>query len=121
MDSGSPALPSLPIRAGHTFTNVTGQGNSRLHLGDNHYKIGMRVVVGRIKMIPSDIDLPDVHSTEQPEFTGHYSSTALRKVASYVPRPALHAQVKERLHETLEEPGPSCKILVVCGLGGAGK
>lgn len=121
MDSGSPALPSLPIRAGHTFTNVTGQGNSRLHLGDNHYKIGMRVVVGRIKMIPSDIDLPDVHSTEQPEFTGHYSSTALRKVASYVPRPALHAQVKERLHDTLEERGYSCKILVVCGLGGAGK
>ena len=121
MDSGSPALPSLPIRAGHTFTNVTGQGNSRLHLGDNHYKIGMRVVVGRIKMIPSDIDLPDVHSTEQPEFTGHYSSTALRKVASYVPRPALHTQVKERLHDTLEERGYSCKILVVCGLGGAGK
>lgn len=65
--------------------------------------------------------LPDVHTAEQPEFAGHYSSTALRKVVSYVPRPALHTQVKERLHDTLEERGYSCKILVVCGLGGAGK
>jgi tetratricopeptide (TPR) repeat protein len=120
MDS-SAALQSLPIRAGHTFTHVTGHDNSRLHLGDNHYKIGMSVVAGRLKVPSSDIELSDYHGTEQPEFTGHYSSTALRKVASYVPRPALHAQVKERLHETLEERGPSCKILVVCGLGGAGK
>ena len=81
----------------------------------------MRIVAGKLKVTSSDIDLPDVHGTEQPEFTGHYSSTALRKVASYVPRPALHAQVKERLHDTLEERGYSCKILVVCGLGGAGK
>lgn len=29
--------------------------------------------------------------------------------------------MKERLHDTLEERGRSCKILVVCGLGGAGK
>ena len=120
MDS-SAALQSLPIRAGHTFTHVTGHDNSRLHLGDNHYKIGMSVVAGRLKVPSSDIELSDYHGTEQPEFTGHYSSTALRKVASYVPRPALHAQVKERLHETLEERGPSCKILVVCGLGGAGR
>ncbi|GAB7329231.1 hypothetical protein MBLNU13_g01043t1 [Cladosporium sp. NU13] len=102
MDSGSPALPSLPIRAGHAFNHITGHDNARLHLGDNHFKI-------------------DVHGAKQREFTGHYSSTALRKVASYVPRPALHAQVKERLHDTLNERGSSCKILVVCGLGGAGK
>lgn len=100
---------------------MTGHDNARLHLGDNHYKIGMRVVAGTLDVPSSDIELPDYHGTEQPEFTGHYSSTALRKVASYVPRAALHAQVKERLHDTLEERGSSCKILVVCGLGGAGK
>jgi tetratricopeptide (TPR) repeat protein len=33
----------------------------------------------------------------------------------------LHTQIKERLHDTLEQRGRSCKILVVCGLGGAGK
>lgn len=77
MDSGSPALQSLPIRARHTFTNVTGQGNSRLHLGDNNYKIGMRIVAGKLKTTLSDKELPDVHGTERPEFTGHYSSTAL--------------------------------------------
>jgi tetratricopeptide (TPR) repeat protein len=121
MDSSAPVLPSQPVHAGHTFTHVTGYDNSRLHLGDNHYKIGMRVVAGRLDVPFSDIELPEHHGAEQPEFTGHYSSTALRKVASYVPRPALHTQVKERLHDTLEERGPSCKILVICGLGGAGK
>lgn len=120
MDS-SAALPSLPIRAGQTFTHVAGHDYSRLHLVDNHYKIGMRVVADRLNVPSSDIGLPDYHGTEQPEFKGHYSSTALRKVASYVPRSAFHAQVRERLHDTLEERGPSCKILVVCGLGGAGK
>jgi tetratricopeptide (TPR) repeat protein len=33
----------------------------------------------------------------------------------------LHTQIKDRLHDTLEKRGRSCKILVVCGLGGAGK
>jgi hypothetical protein len=62
-----------------------------------------------------------VQSTDQHEFAGHYSSTALRSVKSFVPRPELHTQIKERLHDTLQERGRSCKILVVCGLGGAGK
>jgi tetratricopeptide (TPR) repeat protein len=62
-----------------------------------------------------------VQGTDQHEFTGHYSSTALRSVKSFVPRLELHAQIKERLHDTLENRGRSCKILVVCGLGGAGK
>jgi len=50
MDSGPPVFSGLPINAGHAFTNVTGQGSSRLHLGDNHYKIGMRVVMGKLKV-----------------------------------------------------------------------
>lgn len=55
------------------------------------------------------------------DFTGHYSSAALRPVAGYVARSHLQAQMKERLHDTLERRGRSSKILVVCGLGGAGK
>jgi cellobiose-specific phosphotransferase system component IIB len=62
-----------------------------------------------------------VQSTDQHEFAGHYSNTALRSVKSFVPRPELHTQIKERLHDTLQGRGRSCKILVVCGLGGAGK
>jgi tetratricopeptide (TPR) repeat protein len=42
-------------------------------------------------------------------------------VKSFVLRLELHAQIKERLHDTLQERGRFCKILVVCGLGGAGK
>jgi len=114
MDSESPAFTSLPIRAGHTFTNVTGQGSSTLHLGDNHIRVDMRVALSKLHVPSSNINFQDVRTAEQPEFTGHYSSTALRRVASYVLRPALHAQVKERLHDTLEERGYSCKILVVC-------
>ena len=117
----SDAALSLPIRAGHAYTDVTARDNARIHLGDNHYRICMRVVVSKLEVSTSNMNLPDARTTEQNEFTGHYSSTALRKVASYVTRPALHAQVKERLHDTLEERGYSCKILVVCGLGGAGK
>jgi hypothetical protein len=70
---------------------------------------------------PSNASPTDVQGTEQHEFTGHYSSTALRSVKSFIPRPGLHTQIKERLHDTLEKRGRSCKILVVCGLGGAGK
>ena len=63
----------------------------------------------------------DPHATGHVDFTGHYSSAALRPVASYVPRPELQAQMRERLHDTVRQRGRSSKILVVCGLGGAGK
>lgn len=69
----------------------------------------------------SNVNISDVQGADQHEFTEYYRSTALRPVASYVPRLALHTQMKERLHDTLEKRGRSCKILVVCGLGGAGK
>lgn len=55
------------------------------------------------------------------DFTGHYSSTALHPVASYVARPDLQDQMKQRQHDTIEQRDRSSKILVVCGLGGAGK
>jgi tetratricopeptide (TPR) repeat protein len=74
-----------------------------------------------IQLSSSKASPTDVQGTDQREFTGHYSSTALRSVKSFVPRLGLHAQIKERLHDTLENRGRSCKILVVCGLGGAGK
>lgn len=56
--------PAFPVYAGHTFTNVIGQGSSRLHLGDNHYKIDMRVVAGTLNVPLSDKGLPDVHGTD---------------------------------------------------------
>jgi hypothetical protein len=74
-----------------------------------------------VQLYSSNASHSDVQGTDQHEFTGHYRSAVLQTVASYVPRPALHTQIKERLHDTLQERGRSCKILVVCGLGGAGK
>jgi hypothetical protein len=63
-------------------------------LGDNHIKIGTRVIVSELCVPLNNKKLSDVHNDEQPEVTGHYSSTALRVVASYGPRPALHTQIK---------------------------
>ena len=63
----------------------------------------------------------DSHATGHVDYTGHYSSTALRLVTGYVARSELHAQIRERLHDTVRQRGRSSKILVVCGLGGAGK
>lgn len=57
----------------------------------------------------------------QVEFDGHCSSTALRPVASYVARPALEAQLSAKLHDKIEQRETTSRVLVVCGLGGAGK
>lgn len=55
------------------------------------------------------------------DYAGHYSHTFLRPVASFVDRPVLHTIIKEQLHDTLVERSHTAKILVVYGLGGAGK
>src|SRR5271163_4419049 len=55
------------------------------------------------------------------DYAGHYSHTSLRPVASFIDRPALHTLIKEQLHNTLVERSHTAKILVVYGLGGAGK
>jgi tetratricopeptide (TPR) repeat protein len=38
-----------------------------------------------------------------------------------VPRPGLHAKIQEQLHDTLSDTDQEAKVLVVWGLGGAGK
>lgn len=67
-------------------------------------------------MIDTDSD-----ATGHVDYTSHYSSAALRPVTGYAARSELQAQMRERLHDTVRQRGRSSKILVVCGLGGAGK
>ena len=45
----------------------------------------------------------------------------MRPVSSYVDRPIFHDRIKEQLHDRLEQTGLDAKILIVWGLGGAGK
>ena len=45
----------------------------------------------------------------------------MRPVSSYVDRSELHDLIKEQLHDRLEQTGLDAKILIVWGLGGAGK
>ncbi|KAI9743535.1 MAG: Kinesin light chain 3 [Claussenomyces sp. TS43310] len=52
---------------------------------------------------------------------GHYSNSSLGPVASFVDRPALHNAIKGQLHDTLYIRKHDAKILVVYGIGGAGK
>ncbi|XTI88791.1 hypothetical protein V2W45_1307553 [Cenococcum geophilum] len=60
-------------------------------------------------------------AVNQPNYVDLYANKSLRPVSIYVARPALHKQIKEQLHDTIQEEGPASKILVVYGLGGAGK
>ena len=52
---------------------------------------------------------------------GQYSKSSLRPVANYVPRPRLHQKIKEQLHDWKDDGVEDMRILVVWGLGGAGK
>ena len=54
------------------------------------------------------------------DFAGHYSYAALRPVAAFIPRPELHRQIKQQLHDGRDE-AIDTRILVVRGLGGSGK
>ena len=75
-----------------------------------------------IKQPPANIAVPlDPKAAAQTDYTGHYSNSSLRPVSNYVQRPALHQQLKEQLHDKITETNSVPKILVVRGLGGAGK
>jgi tetratricopeptide (TPR) repeat protein len=57
----------------------------------------------------------------QPDYSGHYSFSSFGPVSTYVNRPGLHDRIKEQLHARREDRGLDAVILVVWGLGGAGK
>jgi tetratricopeptide (TPR) repeat protein len=79
-------------------------------------------VKSSIKQPPANIAVPlDPKAAAQTDYTGHYSNSSLRPVSNYVQRPALHQQLKEQLHDKITETNSVPKILVVRGLGGAGK
>ncbi len=52
---------------------------------------------------------------------GHYAYSSLRPVANFIPRPALHKKIRKHLHDRLEDRPSTARVVVVCGLGGAGK
>ncbi|KAK3176512.1 hypothetical protein OEA41_007835 [Lepraria neglecta] len=54
-------------------------------------------------------------------YEGHYANSSLRPVPNYVPRPRLHQKIKEQLHDLQDDGVEDVRILVVWGLGGAGK
>ena len=75
-----------------------------------------------IKQPPANIAVPlDPKAAAQTDYTGHYSNSSLRPVSTYVQRPALHQQLKGQLHDKITEKRSGTTILVVQGLGGAGK
>ncbi|OQN95386.1 hypothetical protein B0A48_18634 [Cryoendolithus antarcticus] len=57
----------------------------------------------------------------RPDYAGTYSHTSLRPLASYVVRQKLQQQVKERLHASRADGGTHSRLVVLVGLGGAGK
>ena len=57
----------------------------------------------------------------RPEYTGTYSYTSLHPVANYVARPELQKQVEERLNSARAAGAAQNTIVILVGLGGAGK
>lgn len=92
--------------SGHVYPNVTARGNSRVHVGNQ---------------IAEVINNNFASSVSQTRFKGKYVRASLKPVTSYVSRPALETQLKEMLHDTVEQRDELSKIVVVYGLGGAGK
>jgi hypothetical protein len=80
----------------------------------------LSVYVGRRYFRPA-ANIPTTDSKVAGDYVGQYSNTSMRPVANYVQRPALHNILKEQLHDALLEVSYTAKILVVFGLGGAGK
>ena len=75
-----------------------------------------------IELPPTNIAVSvDSKAAAQTDYTGHYSNSSLKPVSNYVRRPALHQQLKEQLHDRITETKSGTTILVVRGLGGAGK
>ncbi|KAF6238839.1 hypothetical protein HO173_003346 [Letharia columbiana] len=54
-------------------------------------------------------------------YGGRYSHSSLRPVPNYVWRPRLHQKIKEQLRDLKDDRVEDVRILVVWGLGGAGK
>ncbi|KAI9715703.1 MAG: hypothetical protein M1812_005855 [Candelaria pacifica] len=54
-------------------------------------------------------------------YEGHYAHSSLRPVPNYVSRPRLHQKIKEQLHDLKDDGVEDVLVLVVWGLGGAGK
>lgn len=55
------------------------------------------------------------------DYVGQYSKSSLRPVANYVSRPRLHQIIKKQLHDSNDDRVQEVRIVVVWGLGGAGK
>lgn len=52
---------------------------------------------------------------------GHCANSSPRPVPNYVPRPRLHQKMKGQLHDLMDDRVEDVRILVVWGLGEAGK
>lgn len=91
---------------GHVFSHVVAQDNANLLAGNQS---------------AHTINNNFASSGNGARFKGRYVRASLQPVTSYVSRPTLETQLKERLHDTVEQRDTLSKIVVVYGLGGAGK
>lgn len=88
--------------------NITVDGDARVHIGDSYY---LR------EASPSQNNEPSRSS-----FIGSYAHSSLHPVSSYVSRPDLECQLRERLPPLSDRINPSeTRTVVVWGLGGVGK
>ncbi|KAI4167531.1 MAG: hypothetical protein LQ343_007129 [Gyalolechia ehrenbergii] len=94
-------MSALP---GNTYHHIQISGNARVLLGNAVGQVTESTLAARA------------------DYVGQYANSSLRPVANYVPRPRLHQKIKEQLHDQKNNDGRDyTRVLVVYGLGGAGK
>ncbi|KAH8881893.1 hypothetical protein GQ53DRAFT_886564, partial [Thozetella sp. PMI_491] len=63
----------------------------------------------------------DPSASSRAEHVGHYSYKSIQPVETFVPRPTLREKIREQLQRPLADDVRGTRVVVVSGLGGAGK
>jgi hypothetical protein len=106
-----PDFQNLPSTADH-------RGLVRFdHTYDDRY----RDLIGRIRNIAATAPPASTLSVRSRHLSRGISHNTTEPVTNFVSRPDLEDQIRRQLHDSITVRGDTAKILVVYGLGGAGK
>ncbi|OCL06050.1 hypothetical protein AOQ84DRAFT_86231, partial [Glonium stellatum] len=107
-----------PLRAARTDGEDRRSGITHIHQGNLQF--GSTQATGGSVFQGNFVGGIVVNSTTaRPDYAGHFSHSSLGPVKAFVPRPTLHDDIRRQLCDDAANEG--VKVLVVWGLGGAGK
>ena len=119
-DERNVALSLRSTDGGRPAYSHSGAGSLNVNAGAGVQKNYNQSGSGNRQFIADTIQYVERAET-RPDYTGTYSYTSLQPVASYVARPELQRQVEERLDSACAVGVARYTVLILVGLGGAGK